>query len=60
VRVAADLAHVRRRWVNRSDDVDPQSSVPELDFSGPLDKLAPTKSTQDSGVRIQESGVRNQ
>jgi len=60
VRVAADLAHVRRRWVNRSDDVDPQSSLPELDFSGPLDKLAPTKRTQDSGVRIQESGVRNQ
>jgi hypothetical protein len=54
VRVAADLAHVRRRWLNRSDDVDPGSSPPELDFSGPLDKLAPTNRVQDSGVRIQE------
>jgi hypothetical protein len=45
LRVSADLAHVRRRWLNRSDDVDPGSSPPELDFSGPLDKLELTKSS---------------
>jgi hypothetical protein len=47
LRVSADLAHVRRRWLNRSDDVDPGSSPRELDFSGPLDKLALTTVTSD-------------
>jgi len=50
VRVAADLDHVRRRWLNRSDDADPESTPPELDFSGPLDKLAPTNGSQEPGV----------
>ena len=47
VRVAADLARVRRRWLNRTDEVDPGSAPPELDFSGPLDNLAVTTVTSD-------------
>jgi uncharacterized protein involved in outer membrane biogenesis len=47
LRVSADLAHVRRRWLNRSDDADPGPSPPELDFSGPLDKLAMRTVTSD-------------
>jgi hypothetical protein len=54
LRVAADLAHVRRRWLNRSDAVGPELPPPELDFSGPLDKLAPTNRIPDSGVRSQK------
>jgi hypothetical protein len=54
LRVAADFAHVRRRWLTRSDDVDLGSPPPELDFSGPLDKLAPANRSQESGVRSQK------
>ena len=47
LRVSADLAQVRRRWLNRYDAADPGPSPPELDFSGPLDKLAVTTVTSD-------------
>jgi len=54
LRVSADFAQVRRRWLNRSDDVDPGFSPPELNFSGPLDKLALTNRSQESEVRSQK------
>jgi len=42
--VAADLQRLRRRWLTRADEVDTQKAPLELDFSGPLDKLAPISS----------------
>ena len=44
--VTADLQHLRRRWLNRADDADPESLPPELDFSGALENLAPTSRSQ--------------
>jgi hypothetical protein len=48
--VAADLQRLRRRWLSRIDVVDSDGSPRELDFSGPLDKLAPTSANQQSEV----------
>jgi hypothetical protein len=48
VHVAADLQRLRRRWLTRIDEVDTEASPPELDFSGPLDKLAPISHTEVS------------
>ena len=49
--VAADLQRLRRRWLSRIDVVDSDGSARELDFSGSLDKLAPTSVNQQSEVR---------
>jgi hypothetical protein len=49
--VAADLQHLRRRWLSRVDALDADGSPRELDFSGSLDKLAPTSGNQESEVR---------
>ena len=38
---AADLQHLRRRWLTRDDEALREASRRQLDFSGPLDKLAP-------------------
>jgi len=48
--VAADLQRLRRRWLSRVDVVDSDGSPRELDFSGALDKLAPTSGNQQSEV----------
>jgi hypothetical protein len=48
--VTADLQHLRRRWLSRADDPDPESSPPELDLSGPLENLAPTSRNQELEV----------
>jgi len=49
--VAADLQHLRRRWLSRAGEADPEAPPLELDFTGSLDKLAPTNGTQESEVR---------
>jgi hypothetical protein len=49
--VAADLQRLRRRWLTRIDEVDPEASPRELDFSGPLDKLAPISHAEVSRAR---------
>jgi hypothetical protein len=49
--VAADLQRLRRRWLTRAADVDNEASPPELDFSGPLDKLAPVSHAELSRAR---------
>jgi hypothetical protein len=49
--VAADLHRLRRRWLTRVDEVDPEASLRGLDFSGSLDKLAPNSQTEVSRVR---------
>jgi hypothetical protein len=49
--VAADLRRLRRRWLTRVDEVDTEASPRELDFSGPLDKLAPVSHTEVSRAR---------
>jgi hypothetical protein len=49
--VAADLQRLRRRWLSRVDQADPEAPRLELDFTGSLDKLAPTSSSQESEVR---------
>jgi hypothetical protein len=54
--VAADLQRLRRRWLTRAGDVDPEASPRQLDFSGPLDKLAPTSRSQESEVSRQKTG----
>jgi hypothetical protein len=58
--VAADLQHLHRRWLTRAEDADANALSPELDFSGPLDKLAPASRSQDSEVRSQKTGGRSQ
>jgi hypothetical protein len=58
--VAADLQGLRRRWLTRAGELDPAASPPELDFSGPLDKLGPTSRSRESEGRNQKSEVRNQ
>jgi len=54
--VAADLQRLRRRWLTRVDEDDIETSPPELDLSGTLDKLAPKTSSQESEVRSQKRG----
>ena len=54
--VTADLQRLRRRWLTRAGDVDAEASPRELDFSGSLDKLAPTSRSQESEVRSQKAG----
>ena len=49
--VAADLQRLRRRWLSRTDEVDPEVPRLELDLTGSLDKLAPTSRSQESEVR---------
>ena len=49
--VAADLRRLRRRWLTRVDEVDTEASPRELDFSGPLDKLAPISHVEVSRAR---------
>jgi hypothetical protein len=51
--VAADLQRLRRRWLTRAVEVDTEASPPELDFSGPLDKLAPISHTELSRAQEQ-------
>jgi hypothetical protein len=51
--VAADLQRLRRRWLTRTGDVDTDASPPELDFSGPLDKLAPVSHAEVSRAQEQ-------
>jgi hypothetical protein len=53
--VAADLQRLRRRWLTQAGEVDPEASPRELDFSGSLDKLAPTSRSQESEVRRQKT-----
>jgi hypothetical protein len=54
--VAADLQRLRRRWLSRVEEVDTEAPPRELDFSGALDKLAPTRRSQESDVRSQKTG----
>jgi hypothetical protein len=54
--VAADLQHLRRRWLTRAVDVETETSPRELDLSGPLDSLAPKSRSQESEVRSQKTG----
>jgi hypothetical protein len=49
--VAADLRHLRRRWLTRLDEADRDPSPRELNFSGPLDKLALISDTEVSHAR---------
>jgi len=51
--VAADLQRLRRRWLTREGEVDTEASPPELDLSGPLDKLAPVSHTELSRAQEQ-------
>ena len=49
--VAADLQRLRRRWLSRADESDPEAPRLELDFAGSLDKLEPTSGNQESEIR---------
>jgi hypothetical protein len=51
--VAADLQRLRRRWLTRADEVETQTAPLELDFSGPLDKLAPVSHAEVSRAQEQ-------
>jgi hypothetical protein len=53
--VAADLQRLRRRWLTQTGEVALEASPRELDFSGSLDKLAPTSRSQESEVRRQKT-----
>jgi hypothetical protein len=56
--VAADLQRLRRRWLSRTDQADPEAVHLELDFTGSLDKLVPTSSSQESEVRRPVTSVK--
>jgi hypothetical protein len=49
--VTADLQRLRRRWLNRADEVDTGASLRELEFSGSLDKLVPVSHAEISSAQ---------
>jgi hypothetical protein len=51
--VTADLQHLRRRWLNRADEVDTDAPLPDLEFSGSLDRLAPVSHAEVSRAQEQ-------
>jgi hypothetical protein len=51
--VTADLQRLRRRWLNRADEVDTGPSLRELEFSGSLEKLAPVSHAEVSSAQEQ-------
>ena len=51
--VAADLQRLRRRWLTRADEGDTGASGRELDFSGPLNDLAPISHAEVSRAQEQ-------
>jgi len=51
--VAADLQRLRRRWLTRADEAETPTAPLELDFSGPLAKLAPVSHAEVSRAQEQ-------
>lgn len=50
LRVRADLRHTTRRWLDPSDDADPDNRVASFQLSGRLDQLTPVPAAQAAQV----------